>query len=133
MRTKPTTVDPVIAFKSRHPQLEDVYYFVLVDRLVTVQVRQIAVSYLRRRLRAMYIDQLAEATAVEIGRSIERVAKGCDPQAHIKHLRVSYRETACGITGSTADALSEIDCPTCLVRMYQTAVANPFVRDGGQS
>ena len=73
-----------------------------------------------------------EATAAEIGRSIQQVAQSCNPDAYIKHLFMTYGQTACGVRGKRADALSDVDCPTCLVRMYQTAIANPFVSGGAQ-
>ena len=73
-----------------------------------------------------------EHRAAQIGHSIQQVAQGCDPDAHLKHLFVTYVQTACGVRGKRADALSDVDCPTCLVRMYQTAIANPFVSGGAQ-
>ena len=130
MRTKPTTVDPVVAFHSKHVQ--DVYYFVQAGQLVTVQVQEIHRQYLRRRRRAKHIDDIAEGTATTIGRSIQDLVQGCDPDRDLLHLWVSYRQTACGVSsGKKASELRAVDCPTCLIRMYQTSVANAFVRGAG--
>ena len=132
MRTKPTSVDPVVAFHSKHEQLQDVYYFVRAGNLVTVQVREICSHYLRHRRRAKHIDDIAEGTASMIGKSIENLAQACDPAALLVHLWTSYREAACGVlAGKRAQTLADVDCPTCLIRMYQTSVANAFVRERG--
>ena len=129
MRTKPTTVDSVVAFHSKHEQLSDIYYFVQAGELVTVQVREIERNSLRYRRRAHYIDRCVEDTAKKIGDSIAALARACDPLAHATHLRLSYGPMACGRTlvSRTALALNAVDCPDCLIRMYQTSIANPLI------
>ena len=88
----------------------------------------------RRRQRAKYIDDIAECTAIMIGKSIENLVRACDPAALLVHLWTLYRGAACGVmTGKKAGTLAAIDCPACLLLMYQTSVANAFVRGGEQS
>ena len=128
MKPKPTTADPILAFRSKHEQLDDVYYIISGSQLITVQAREISRQSMSRRNRARHIDRADVAQL--IATSIETVAHACNPLGQLKHLWIDYRATACGVpvgVGKRAASLAEVNCPDCLIRMYKTAIVNPLI------
>src|SRR3990167_7124201 len=93
MKPKPTTADPILAFHSKHEQLDDVYYIISGSQLITVQAREISRQYVSRRNRARHIDRADVAQL--IATSVETVARACNPLGQLKHLWMDYRATAC--------------------------------------